>query len=206
MKRVTNSWTYCFFQNSRVPRNESSVSVAFIQWLASITERINQANSAPVQSVFLTFGFRSGSLLNVILLSKQEFLHCHLKKHFLCNIFFHINIYVPCTVCPRSSDPFYVVTYYIKWVTTSWTYSIWTVEEMSRAMLWQKFQTLFWPIWCNFTLYVSPHLWNSRLSTLWMFYSCWEPVDVDDALPVLWQTPTFRWVITFLQYAARVNI
>ena len=27
------------------------------------------------------------------------------------------------TVCPGSSDPFYVVTYYIKWVTTSWTYS-----------------------------------------------------------------------------------
>ena len=27
------------------------------------------------------------------------------------------------TVCPRSSDSFYVVTYYIKWVTTSWTYS-----------------------------------------------------------------------------------
>ena len=27
------------------------------------------------------------------------------------------------TVCPRSSDPFCVVTYYTKWVTTSWTYS-----------------------------------------------------------------------------------
>ena len=27
------------------------------------------------------------------------------------------------TVCPRSSAPFYVITYYIKWVTTSWTYS-----------------------------------------------------------------------------------
>ena len=25
------------------------------------------------------------------------------------------------TVCPRSSDPFYIVTYCIKWVTTSWT-------------------------------------------------------------------------------------
>ena len=25
-------------------------------------------------------------------------------------------------MCPRRSDPFYVVTYYIKWVTTSWTY------------------------------------------------------------------------------------
>ena len=27
------------------------------------------------------------------------------------------------TVCPRSSDPFYIVIYYIQWVTTSWTYS-----------------------------------------------------------------------------------
>ena len=27
------------------------------------------------------------------------------------------------TICPRSSDPFYIVTYYIKWVTTFWTYS-----------------------------------------------------------------------------------
>ena len=28
------------------------------------------------------------------------------------------------TVCPGGSDPLYVVTYYIKWVTTSWTHSI----------------------------------------------------------------------------------
>ena len=28
-----------------------------------------------------------------------------------------------CTVCPESSDPFYI-TYYIEWVTTSWTHSI----------------------------------------------------------------------------------
>ena len=27
------------------------------------------------------------------------------------------------TVCPGSSDPFYMVSYYIKWVTTSWTHS-----------------------------------------------------------------------------------
>ena len=27
------------------------------------------------------------------------------------------------TVCPRSSDPFYIVAYCIKWDTTSWTYS-----------------------------------------------------------------------------------
>ena len=28
------------------------------------------------------------------------------------------------TVCPGSSDPFNIIGYYIKWVTTSWTYSI----------------------------------------------------------------------------------
>ena len=27
------------------------------------------------------------------------------------------------TICLRSSDPFYIVSYYIKWVTTSWTHS-----------------------------------------------------------------------------------
>ena len=26
-------------------------------------------------------------------------------------------------LCPRSSDPFDIVTHYIKWITTSWTYS-----------------------------------------------------------------------------------
>ena len=33
----------------------------------------------------------------------------------------------PGTVCPGSSDPFYVVTYYIKWVTTSWTHSTFNI-------------------------------------------------------------------------------
>ena len=28
-----------------------------------------------------------------------------------------------CTVSPRSNDPFYIVTYCIKWVSTSWTHS-----------------------------------------------------------------------------------
>ena len=30
------------------------------------------------------------------------------------------------TMSPESSDPFYIVTYYIKWATTSWTYCIWS--------------------------------------------------------------------------------
>ena len=32
--------------------------------------------------------------------------------------------YIQYTIFPRSSDPYYIVTYYIKWVTTSWTHSI----------------------------------------------------------------------------------
>ena len=27
-------------------------------------------------------------------------------------------------MCPRSSDPFYIVRFYLKWVITSWTFSI----------------------------------------------------------------------------------
>ena len=28
------------------------------------------------------------------------------------------------TICPGSSDPFYIVSYYINWVTTSWTHGM----------------------------------------------------------------------------------
>ena len=36
------------------------------------------------------------------------------------------------TICPRSSDPFYIVAYYIKWVTTSWTYGICVIHPKRR--------------------------------------------------------------------------
>ena len=32
-----------------------------------------------------------------------------------------MHIFLTSTVCPRSSDPFYIVTYYIKWGTTTLT-------------------------------------------------------------------------------------
>ena len=37
---------------------------------------------------------------------------------------FESKVMILYTVCPGSSDPFYVVTYYIKWVTSSWTQGI----------------------------------------------------------------------------------
>ena len=36
----------------------------------------------------------------------------------------HLIFIFCCPVCPRSSDPFYIVSYYVKCVTTSWSYSI----------------------------------------------------------------------------------
>ena len=43
------------------------------------------------------------------------------------------------TVCPGSSDPFHIVSYYIKWVTTSWTYSTMetTLKENPDLMIFQ---------------------------------------------------------------------
>ena len=37
------------------------------------------------------------------------------------SLLFYMKTSICSTVCPRSSDPFYTVTYYIKWITTSWT-------------------------------------------------------------------------------------
>ena len=50
------------------------------------------------------------------------------------------------TVCPRSSDPLYVVTYYIKWVTTSWTDST-SVKGLFTDFTWGMHGTVsLWPL------------------------------------------------------------
>ena len=38
-------------------------------------------------------------------------------------MFYVQNDILRCTVCPRSSGPFNILSHYIKWGTTSWTYS-----------------------------------------------------------------------------------
>ena len=35
-----------------------------------------------------------------------------------------LNMILFLIICQRSSDPFYIIAYYIKWVTTSWTFSM----------------------------------------------------------------------------------
>ena len=54
-------------------------------------------------------------------------------------LFFFVTMYpFQHTVCPRSSDPFYTISYCVKWITTSWTHSI-DMEKASKYLLpWAK--------------------------------------------------------------------
>ena len=56
------------------------------------------------------------------------------------------------TVCPRSSDPFYIVSYYIKWVTTSWTNS----TILSTCSL----------VYLSLSFYYLPLVWQVHLHSL----------------------------------------
>ena len=54
---------------------------------------------------------------------------------------FGIRQYV--TVCPGSSYPFYIVSYFIKWVTTSWTYGIYihNIQDGVRLLIKHNFHS-----------------------------------------------------------------
>ena len=56
---------------------------------------------------------------------KQQRLHSDIVSKKFCPSLYSESLYVPpgYTVCPRSIDPIYIVSYYINWVTTSLTYS-----------------------------------------------------------------------------------
>ena len=43
-----------------------------------------------------------------------------LRGHYIVANFYTVSS----TVCPGSSDPFYIASYYVNWFTTSWTYSM----------------------------------------------------------------------------------
>ena len=45
-------------------------------------------------------------------------------------------------VCPRSSYPFYIVGFYMNWVTTSWTYSSKSLYEMGHYFLDRRYLVL----------------------------------------------------------------
>ena len=58
--------------------------------------------------------------------TKRQYLFISLVRHShgKRNKTLKVNVEPLCTVCPRSSDPIYIVSYYIKWENTTWTYGI----------------------------------------------------------------------------------
>ena len=56
------------------------------------------------------------------------------------------------TVCPRSSDPFYLVLVLYKWVTTSWTYSILTKFSVRQNVTWKSVLDELFP-WQSNSIY-----------------------------------------------------
>ena len=60
---------------------------------------------------------------------------------FLACILLYLNLkIINANICPRGSDPLYIVSYYIKWVTTSWTHSI---LQIFPGFLFSPFYTPF---------------------------------------------------------------
>ena len=71
-------------------------------------------------------------------------------------------------MCPRSSDPFYIVSYNIKWATTSWTYSTcrcWSLCSSSKGP--NLFLTLIPSLSLSFFSSISIYLWTVALSDRW---------------------------------------
>ena len=56
------------------------------------------------------------------------------------------------TICQGSSDPFYTVSFYIKWVTTSWTHSIYTIQGLILFKRIPNGSSLFCPLGCTWTV------------------------------------------------------
>ena len=103
----------------------NSIRPLLIYWVVyNVTRQLwNVAETFSFNKIRLTqlklrFSFAEGVDIDVVLAPAQP-LEAHLPslqytfKSLFCG-------YCCCTVFPRSSDHFYIVTYNIKWVTTSW--------------------------------------------------------------------------------------
>ena len=84
----------------------------------------------------------------------------------MCHIYFYLAIqgeftwYDIYTVCPRSSDPFYIVTYYIKWVTT-FGHTVFTVSLLSLFV-----SLIDWLYFCTSALFMDSMFMFHRSSEM----------------------------------------
>ena len=93
----------CYFALAR--------SACIAQWIRDAEESISSGSISTEEAA---------QLIVEVTIRIRICLHCYIT------LSMNLSLGVPSvplatTVCPRSSDPFCIVTYYIKWVTTSWT-------------------------------------------------------------------------------------
>ena len=75
--------------------------------------------------------FKKYDLPNISIEGKKKKEKENIEQEIILLLWTWVGAEILTTVCPRSSDSFYVVSYKIKWVTTSLTHSI-----------------NFWPVFC----------------------------------------------------------
>ena len=109
----------------------------------------------PVLVVIRTAGSATISRVCLLFADFSVFVFCNSTLHWYCPDHG--------TVCSGSSDPFYIVSYYIKWVTSSWTHSN---------------STLHWYCPEHGKSEIAAHVWSDICD-----FSCWKMfVQIDSSL------------------------
>ena len=76
------------------------------------------------------------------------------------------------TVCPGSSDPFYIVSDYIKWVTTSWTHSkVQVSKSVKKKKMTYQFPVPWWKSGLRFLLLLFNLMSPLYRHDFWIFIS-----------------------------------
>ena len=80
------------------------------------------------------------------------------------------------TLCPGSSDPFYKVTYYIKWVITSWTHS--TLAAFCIGHTWYFCRVASYAALNSKYILIYIYQYNQEFNTGFLFFMCLEKIKI----------------------------
>ena len=103
-------------------RPESQVGIFLERLVRQNVCIVGRSSICPFARPYLTmFGrmFVSSSISPLVRMSVIPSIQINYRLRFSTNL----------TVCPRSSDPFYILIYYITWVTISWTHSTSSISK-----------------------------------------------------------------------------
>ena len=78
-------------------------------------------------------------------------------------------------MCQKSSDPFHIASYYIKWVTTSWTYSMSKLSNLFLLAQYKKKGRTSWTLsilLCSSDPFYIVSYYIKWITTSWTFSIC----------------------------------